>query len=100
MLVTDDGEEEEVRFRGDPLDLVVEEWSAGVEGRSLDHPLAQRPYAGATEGAWFAWTKGALGLRLPALTPALSDVEAKRRFWRAFRSLRDLALESLRKTRN
>ena len=39
-LVTDDGEE--VRFRGDPLDLVVEQWSARVEGRPVEHPLA--PY--------------------------------------------------------
>jgi hypothetical protein len=31
-----------------------------------------------------------LGLRLPALASALTDDEAKRRFWRAFRSLRDL----------
>ena len=40
VLVTDDGEE--MVFRGDPLGLVVEGWSARVEGRPLDHPLA--PY--------------------------------------------------------
>jgi hypothetical protein len=39
-LVTDDGEE--IAFRGDPLDLVVEQWSARVEGRPVEHPLA--PY--------------------------------------------------------
>ncbi len=37
-LVTDDGEE--IVFRGDPLDLVVEQWSARVEGRPVGHPLA------------------------------------------------------------
>lgn len=40
VLATEVGEE--VRFRGDPLDLVVEEWKAVVEGRPLEHPLA--PY--------------------------------------------------------
>src|SRR5215207_8300006 len=57
------------------------------------YPLAKTPFSDAPEGTWFAWTKGALGLRLPALAPALTDDEAKRRFWRAFRSLRDLAPE-------
>jgi hypothetical protein len=64
--------------------------------RAIDaagYPLAKTPFSDAPEGTWFAWTKGALGLRLPALTPALSDDEAKRRFWRAFRSLRDLVPE-------
>jgi hypothetical protein len=40
VLVTDDGEE--IVFRGDPLDLVVEQWSARVEGRPVEHPLV--PY--------------------------------------------------------
>ena len=64
--------------------------------RAIDaasYPLAKTPFSDAPEGAWFAWTKGALGLRLPALAPALTDDEAKRRFWRAFRSLRDLTPE-------
>jgi len=64
--------------------------------RAIDaagYPLAKIPFSDAPEGTWFAWTKGVLGLRLPALTPALTDDEAKRRFWRAFRSLRDLVLE-------
>jgi len=64
--------------------------------RAIDaagYPLAKIPFSDAPEGTWFAWTKGALGLRLPALTPALTDDEAKRRFWRAFRSLRDLVPE-------
>ena len=39
-LVTDDGEG--IVFRGDPLGLVVEQWSARVEGRPVEHPLA--PY--------------------------------------------------------
>jgi len=42
LLVADAGKE--IRFRGDPLDLVVEQWSARVEGRPVEHPLA--PYLG------------------------------------------------------
>ena len=38
VLVTDDGEE--VPFAGDPLDLLVEDWEAAVEGRPAEHPLA------------------------------------------------------------
>ena len=56
-----------------------------------DYPLVKNPFSSAPEGAWFTWTKGTLGLRLPALAPALADEAAKRRFWRAFRPLRDLA---------
>ena len=40
VLVTSNGEE--IPFAGDPLELVVEEWSASVEGRPVEHPLA--PY--------------------------------------------------------
>ncbi|MGH3145377.1 MAG: hypothetical protein ACRDTR_06195, partial [Rubrobacter sp.] len=42
VLVADDGEE--VRFRGDPFLVLVEEWSAHVEDRPPDHPLV--PYLG------------------------------------------------------
>ncbi len=38
VLLTDDGEE--LAYRGDPLALVVEQWSATVEGRPVEHPLA------------------------------------------------------------
>lgn len=57
------------------------------------YPLARVRFSDAPEGTWFAWTKGASGLRLPALVPALADPEAKRRFWRAFLVLRALAPE-------
>jgi hypothetical protein len=58
---------------------------------TLNYPLARTGFSEAPEGSWFAWTKGTSGLRLPALAPALSDAEAKRRFWRAFLALRVLA---------
>jgi hypothetical protein len=58
---------------------------------SLNYPLAKTGFSDAPEGSWFAWTKGTSGLRLPALAPALSDADAKRRFWRAFLALRVLA---------
>jgi hypothetical protein len=58
---------------------------------SLDYPLAEAGFSEAPEGSWFAWTNGTFGLKLPALTPALSDDRAKRHFWKAFRALRALA---------
>ncbi|MBV9454657.1 MAG: hypothetical protein JOZ19_11140 [Rubrobacter sp.] len=58
---------------------------------SLNYPLAKTGFSGSSEGSWFAWTKGTSGLRLPALAPALSDADAKRRFWRAFLALRGVA---------
>jgi hypothetical protein len=75
----------------EPSALVAVGPGAAREIDALDYPLAQRPYTEAREGAWFAWTKGTAGLRLPALGPALDDEEAKRNFWRAFLALRDLA---------
>jgi hypothetical protein len=58
---------------------------------SLAYPLAKEPFSEAVEGVWFVWTDGTFGLRLPALAPALTDPDAKRRFWRAFLALRVLA---------
>ena len=58
---------------------------------SLNYPLAKTRFSGSSEGSWFTWTKGTSGLRLPAVAPALSDADAKRRFWRAFLALRGLA---------
>lgn len=58
---------------------------------SLGYPLAKEPFSDAAEGVWFAWTDGTFGLRLPALALALTDADAKRRFWRAFLALRALA---------
>jgi hypothetical protein len=40
VLITDDGEE--FTYRGDPVVLVVEQWSATAEDRSVEHPLAAR----------------------------------------------------------
>lgn len=57
----------------------------------LGYPLAGTRFSEAPEGSWFAWTRGTLGLRLPALAPALEDTDAKRRFWRAFLALRALS---------
>jgi hypothetical protein len=58
---------------------------------SLHYPLAKTEFSEAPEGSWFVWTKGASGLRLPALAPALREADAKRRFWRSFLALRALA---------
>lgn len=60
---------------------------------SSGYPLAGTKFLETPEGSWFAWTKGTSGLRLPALAPALDDAEAKRRFWRAFLTLRALSSE-------
>ena len=60
---------------------------------SLGYPLAEAGFSEAPEGSWFVWTKGSSGLRLPALAPALDDADAKRRFWRTFLTLRELAPE-------
>ena len=57
---------------------------------SCNYPLVKMAFSDAPEGAWFAWTKGTRGLRLPALGEALDDVDAKRRFWTAFLALRTL----------
>ena len=57
----------------------------------LDYPLSRHAFAEAEEGVPFTWTSGALGLRLPSLAPALDDEESKRRFWRLFLALKNLA---------
>ena len=75
----------------DPHALVAVGPGAVREIDAIDHPLVRRPFAEADVGSWFAWTKGTAGLSLPALNPALDDEGAKRRFWRAFLALRDLA---------
>lgn len=56
----------------------------------LEYPLAHARFSGGREGVWFVWSKGARGLVLPALAPALEDEEEKRSFWRAFLTLRAL----------
>lgn len=75
----------------EPHALVAVGPAAAREIDALDHPLAQNLFSEAEAGAWFSWTKGTAGLRLPALHPALDDDAAKRRFWRAFLTLRELS---------
>jgi len=57
---------------------------------AVDYPLVRQPFSSAEPGVWFPWTKGTIGLVLPSIAPALNDDAAKRRFWQAFLSLRDL----------
>jgi hypothetical protein len=75
----------------EPAALVAVGPAAAHAIDALGYPLAKTGFSEAPEGSWFAWTKGTSGLRLPALTPALSDAGAKRRFWRAFQALRVFA---------
>jgi hypothetical protein len=75
----------------DPQLLVAVGPGAARELDELDHPFARRPFAEADEGVPFAWTRGAVGLRLPPLAPALDHDESKRHFWRCFLALKNLA---------
>lgn len=75
----------------EPHALVAVGPAAAREIDALDHPLAQNSFSEAQTGAWFTWTKGTAGLALPPLASALDDDAAKRRFWRAFLRLRELA---------
>ena len=75
----------------EPHALVAVGPGAASEIDALGYPLVRRSFSEVERGVWFAWTKGTAGLSLPALVPALDDEEAKRRFWRAFLALRDLA---------
>jgi len=75
----------------EPHALVAVGPAAAREIAALGHPLAQNSFSEAETGVPFAWTKGTAGLVLPPLAPALDDDAAKRRFWRAFLVLRDLA---------
>jgi hypothetical protein len=74
----------------EPHVLVAVGPGAAREIDALNHPLAQHSFSEAETGVWFTWTKGTVGLSVPALIPALEDDGAKRRFWRAFLALRDL----------
>jgi hypothetical protein len=74
----------------EPHALVAVGPGAAREIDALNHPLAQHSFSEAEMGVWFTWTKGTVGLSVPALVPALEDDGAKRRFWRAFLALRDL----------
>lgn len=75
----------------EPHALVAVGPGAAREVDDLDHPLARTPFSEAPEGTPFAWTRGTSGLRLPSLAPALTDDAKKRRFWRCFLVLKDLA---------
>jgi hypothetical protein len=77
----------------EPHALVAVGPGAARDIDAIDYPLARAPFSTAESGAWFGWTKGTAGLNLPALAPALDDEGAKRRFWRAFLALRDIAAE-------
>ena len=75
----------------EPHALVAVGPGAAREIDGLGHPLARTPFSEAPEGWPFAWTRDTAGLRLPSLAPALADDAAKRRFWRCFLALKDLA---------
>jgi len=78
----------EILLALEPSILVVVGPEAAREIDALQYPLTRRPFSDAAEGDLFSWTAGTVGLRLPLLTPALDDEAAKRRFWKAFLSLR------------
>ena len=75
----------------EPHALVAVGPGAAREVDDLAHPLARTLFSEAAEGVPFAWTRGTSGLRLPSLAPALTDDTRKRRFWRCFLVLKDLA---------
>ena len=77
----------------EPYLLVAVGPGAAREIDETEHPLARASFSTAESGAWFAWTKGTAGLSLPALAPALEDEASKRRFWRAFLTLRSAATD-------
>ncbi|HZY64784.1 MAG: hypothetical protein M3N10_01125 [Actinomycetota bacterium] len=82
-------QEEVLTFQ--PSILVAIGPGAHHEIDALEYPLSRNSFSEATPGAWFSWTNSVSGLSLPALTPALSDDEAKRKFWRAFLALQEVS---------
>jgi len=81
--------EEEIQAVG-PNVLVAIGGGAARDIDAIDYPLVRQPFSQAEPGVWFSWTKGTAGLSVPSLAPALDDDAAKRRFWLAFLTLRDL----------
>ena len=75
----------------EPIVLVAIGAGAARDIDAIDYPLVRQPFSEAEPGVWFPWTKGTKGLLTPSLAPALDDDAAKRRFWSAFLTLRDLA---------
>ena len=82
---------EETLLAADPQLLVAIGPGAAHDIDDVCHPLARNSFSEAEEGIPFAWTRGATGLRLPPLAPALDHDESKRRFWRGFLALKHLA---------
>lgn len=74
----------------EPQVLVALGAGAARDIDALDYPLARQPFSGTQPGIWFPWTKGTAGLVLLSLAPALDDEAAKRRFWRAFLTIKDI----------
>ena len=74
----------------EPQALVAIGIGAARDIDAIDYPLVKQPFSDAKPGVWFPWTKGTMGLLLPAIAPALGDDATKRRFWQAFLSLKDL----------
>lgn len=75
----------------EPQALIAIGAGAARDIDATGYPLVRQPFSEAEPGVWFSWTKGASGLLLPSLAPALDDEAAKRRFWRTFLSLKALA---------
>lgn len=57
---------------------------------ATDYTNTRQPFSEAEPGAWFPCKEKTSGLFLPSLAPALNDEAAKRRFWKAFLSLKSL----------
>ncbi len=74
-----------------PYVLVAIGAGAARDIDATSYPATRQPFSEAEPGAWFSWTQGCRGLLLPSLTPALDNEAAKRRFWRAFLTLKTLA---------
>lgn len=72
----------------EPRALVAVGADAARDIDASGYPLVRQPFSEATPGIWFSWAKGIAGLLLPSLAPALDDESAKRRFWRAFLTLK------------
>lgn len=75
----------------EPTALVAVGPGAARDIDELGYPLSRHSFTEATPGVWFTWTKVTAGLLLPSIAQALDDTAAKRRFWRAFLSLRSAA---------
>jgi hypothetical protein len=73
-----------------PQALVAIGEGAARDIDAIDYPLVRQTFSNSEPAVWFPWTKGTAGLVLPAIVPALDDDAAKRRFWQAFLTLKNL----------